>query len=146
MSIRDAILKAAAHIKRHPKEFRFMSISVPGGEGCGTPGCASGWINFFQGSASPIINARVLGVATDGEFYRRMDSTTIWNHFIPGLWEMSARACARSLRLYADKYHPAPVAVRPVSQECRVIAETAPEPVGSWDLCPWKPRTVTATP
>jgi hypothetical protein len=119
MNIRQAILRAADHIESTPKEFNFQSVYIPDGPGCGTPGCALGWIGHFAGydeqravaesgdSATVLyIGRKVLGVKCEGhmlnrnEFYARMDT-------LAGGWQHGAVACARGLRLYADKYHPA---------------------------------------
>jgi hypothetical protein len=119
MNIRDAILKAADHIERNPAEFRFASIAIPGGPGCGTPGCALGWIGAFGGleaachgfnrSAnemlelpSEFLSGSLHGPTIEYAFYNRMDA-------LCGSisWRVSASECARSMRLYADKYHPA---------------------------------------
>lgn len=119
MNIRQAILKAADHIERNPSAFNFGAVRFPKPNDCGTPGCALGWIGVFAGL--PDMYARsldrsdswcvlraareVLGLPdkchTDSVFYERMDEVagTDWRH--------SAATCARALRLYADRYHPA---------------------------------------
>ena len=111
MNIREAILKAADHIGRNPNEFQFWSITTPEHPGCGTPGCALGWIGTFCGlrHVGPIAVAqRALGLVNENGwdhakvFYDRMRA-------IPEArgWSDSAAVCSRALRLYADKYHPA---------------------------------------
>lgn len=118
MGIRGAILKAADHIGANPDLFRYFNIRVPGN--CGTPGCALGWIGFF-GNAVPAgedwrsisyvardlsehsaCKAPPLMSISSTEFYCRMALLQ------PG-WTQNPEKCASGLRLYADKYHPAPV-------------------------------------
>lgn len=114
MNIYDAIMKAADHIERYPREFNFDSCSVPKGPGCGTPGCAVGWMIFFFGSKELTFGrfARAhMGIEHEGHFYKRMNAFD----FDDGPdWMKDARRCARNLRLYAAKYHshekPQPVA------------------------------------
>lgn len=111
MNIYDAIMRAADHIEARPQLFNFRRIAVPGD--CNTPGCALGWINFFSRTDAgwlvrlefdlydengrPGISAAVLGLDA-GDFYERMHQFGIG-------WSADATACARALRLYADKYH-----------------------------------------
>jgi len=112
MKIREAILKAADSIEQNPKLFNFGSCYAPNTD-CGTPGCALGWIGLHAGMA---INTRgdrigkfvgsLDGVAnlTIGDkdaftFYFRMSK-------LESLWKSSASMCAKTLRFYADKYHP----------------------------------------
>ena len=49
MNVYEAIVKAAWAIENHPQEFDFNSQVYPPGPGCGTPGCALGWIGTFLG-------------------------------------------------------------------------------------------------
>lgn len=112
MNVREAILAAADHIERHPGQFTFWSCSVP--DGCGAPGCAIGWIGHFMGAEHSAIGFRVavkkLGYGeSEMLFYDRMDE-------IAGsrAWKQSAAACANTMRLYADKYHPAESPAVPV--------------------------------
>jgi hypothetical protein len=110
MNVREAILAAASHIERNPGEFRFHSISIPTGRGCGTPGCAIGWIGFFAGAKDffavsghvnhpGTVERGLLGVSQHA-FYKAM------NELRSG-WTYRAQDCADALRLYADAYHPA---------------------------------------
>lgn len=115
MNIYNAIMKAADHIERNPGEFRFSSIGLPKGIGCGAPGCALGWIGFFAGVAHKTFDTISL-VATNGvserpgvspllsidqgTFYKRM------NELASG-WTFDSSECAKGLRLYAAKYHAA---------------------------------------
>lgn len=113
MNIRQAILRAANHIGRHPMEFDFNSTETPSGPGCGTPGCAMGWLASFLGcdTGSWWKVDKALGCSTS-EFYIRMDEMSgggrpeEFGPYIPGRWRKSAAVCADALRLYADKYHP----------------------------------------
>ena len=121
MNIRDAILKAADHIERNPGEFNFQSVFIPSAPGCGTPGCALGWIGHFAGVHDPsdlsgywereknawglcevnVIGSCDLPFSTAREFYRAMDAV-----YSDVSWRDSAQNCATALRAYADKYHP----------------------------------------
>jgi hypothetical protein len=108
MQIRDAILAAASHIERNPGEFAFSSINIPDGPGCGTPGCAIGWIAAFRKGEYQSFNGKAwnavcnpMGI-NDSLFYDRMcvlDGGHEWKH--------DAARCAGALRAYAYKYHPA---------------------------------------
>jgi hypothetical protein len=120
MNIRDAILKAADHIERHPSEFNFIIPSIPAGPGCGSPGCALGWIGSFAGMRGHYtdVAGKILGAENPIAFYELLteaegvkrvahcDPGTYWTH---GQWWLNAPACAAALRLYADKHHPAAV-------------------------------------
>lgn len=120
MNLYQAILLAADHIERNPGEFNFNTCDLPDGPGCGTPGCALGWIGVF-GGAKERGNGLYCGIAlvaftdysggfesigthnplmkiTQSEFYDRMDA-------LVGSWKENAADCARALRLYANKYH-----------------------------------------
>ena len=110
--MRQAILKAADQIQKHPDLFEFCALGVPEND-CDSPGCALGWISFYSNvewgkKGCPLNNA--LGVSNDLEFYDRIrDSDPDLN------WHHNADICAALLRKYADKYHPAiemPEAVR----------------------------------
>lgn len=128
MQIRDAILAAASHIERNPGRFKFDEIAVPERDAheCGAPGCAIGWVAHFTGLEFPRtggglcphhkpqimrvhddsnVCSRVFGCGHD-ELYSRLDALDIG-------WMHAASACARALRLYADKYHLAPAPILP---------------------------------
>lgn len=100
MNIREAILKAADHIEANPGLFNFEYITVPG---CGSPGCALGWIGAFYGIQADETICRmsvdVMGIDSL-EFYGRM------REIARGNWRETAAGCAANLRLYANKYHP----------------------------------------
>jgi hypothetical protein len=109
MNIREAILKAADHIERNPRDFNFDHAGIP--DSCGSPGCAIGWIAYFADVMAkdsmldepPVtrICPELLGVG-EGEFYTRMNN-------LGGLvWIDSGPQCASALRMYARKYHPTP--------------------------------------
>lgn len=137
MIIRDAILAAASHIERNPGEFDFMRSAPPSGPGCGSPGCAAGWIGAFHGSGLLTVEAisrEVLGLtpeirdnsfltceaACEAAFYNRMDAA----HGTPRDWMWSADLCAAALRAYADRWHPA--AERPIAYPNWQAIATAP--------------------
>jgi len=108
MEIREAILKAADWIQRYPSDFKYMENEIPD---CGMPGCAIGWIGHFLGvkrrNGFDIDNVmKIMGLKYLHEFSRhRMDVLCGWE----SNWRNNADACAAGMRLYADKYHPAPV-------------------------------------
>jgi hypothetical protein len=112
-TIRQAILSAADHIEARPEDFDFGTGEVP--RSCGTPGCALGWIGFYVGGYKDYaaVSEGVFGMDRI-EFYQRLtnlergDSDKNWSY---GDWTHGAVACARALRLYADKYHPAAVGI-----------------------------------
>lgn len=121
MNIRDAILAAADKIESEPRRFNFDSICIPGIT-CGSPGCALGWIAAFHGdigdtysrswNSSRMAGLLGLGSGGDNAFYSRMDRLEE-EHF--GIdrhdkheWMWTARRCAAVMRIYADRYHPAP--------------------------------------
>lgn len=104
MNIRQAIISAAGQIDRTPGSFFFGTCKIP--HTCGSPGCAIGWIAFYLGETGYIGDSEVIPLLVgrhDGgrEFYHRMYA------LVGGDWIKNAGLCARGLRLYADKYHPA---------------------------------------
>lgn len=100
LSVYQAIMKAADHIERNPREFSFGRVFVP--TACGTPGCALGWIDFFLKTSSRVnpgwITSDPLGV-DDSLFYARMKELASPH------WVVEASECVAGLRLYAEKYH-----------------------------------------
>jgi hypothetical protein len=110
MEIREAILKAADQIEGNPALFSFMRGRPVD---CRSPGCALGWVGFYA-SKSCFYDYRETahmilkvpghfgyGTGTSHyNFYDRMGA-------LDDDWRHDAAACARALRLYADKYHPA---------------------------------------
>jgi len=107
MNIRQAILMAADSIEQNPKLFDFNTAEIPD---CNTPGCALGWIAAHLGESIHLYGgwnykklARVMGTRGDIEFYERMNALN--GH----KWKHNADKCAKTLRLYADKYHSAPI-------------------------------------
>ena len=119
--IRTAILQAADYIQTNPKEFAFHAINVPD---CGIPGCALGWIGHFlampRTECSYTVAKRVMGrndYGTERDFYTRMNDLGIAH------WTCNAGLCAWALRLYADKYHPAPPNWEALSADTSAIRE-----------------------
>lgn len=104
MNIREAILMAADTLERRPDLWRWSNCYVPD---CGTPGCAMGWIGHFAGCEVRLsvvaVAKKKLGLPHDGYFYDRM------NDLVGQPWSSDLALCVKGLRLYADKYHPAPV-------------------------------------
>jgi hypothetical protein len=102
MNIYDAIMAAADHIEAHPKLFDYQETTVPG---CGSKGCAVGWIAYFQ---------RVKQAFDLDELCQSAIGVRYWNDFVPRMdslekredyWRVNAASCARTLRAYAGKYH-----------------------------------------
>lgn len=108
MDIRQAILKAAEHIDRSPRDFYFLHTTVP--HACGSPGCAIGWIAFFSGEKKQLhvddALPGTLGITQD-EFYDRMTKCGGGPRYGVDNWKDNSVLCAATLRRYADKYHPA---------------------------------------
>lgn len=118
MNIRQAILLAADHIERNPQLFKFEKVRVP--RDCGTPGCALGWIGYFMRLTIPFVGyentstdvAIAMGLperhgkgafTNSGIFYDRMDSLR------ETTWMRCPMECAKTLRAYANRFHPAEV-------------------------------------
>jgi hypothetical protein len=105
-NIYTAIMKAADHIERHPRDFDFSVGDIP--SECGTPGCALGWIGHFAGKSGTFMDVcECLGLVepiADKQFYRRMDAVVYALPYHDD-WYRSAKRCAHVLRLYAAKYH-----------------------------------------
>lgn len=107
MNIRTAILKAAEHIEKHPESYSFHRCSVPSAMTGETTACAIGWIAYFadvgqQGRYVCSACEAVLGT-TDWKFYEKLrllsdseDCSYTHDHEV----------CARTLRRYADEFHP----------------------------------------
>lgn len=122
--IRGAILLAADYIEARPHEFNFLRSEIP--DGCGTVGCAMGWIGHFLGlKHNPRIRGVdrvgfVMGLEEDapypldreGLFYFRMcelcapEIKEAYYSVAGWKWSHDAQSCARVLRLYANRYHP----------------------------------------
>lgn len=109
MNVREAILKAADSIEMHPELFDFRSTSMP--NECGTPGCAIGWIALHadEDLCGQIMADKWMSHKTElfmgvesGDFYDRMDALA--GDF--RAWAHNPKGCAKTLRLYADEYHP----------------------------------------
>lgn len=112
--IRKAILQAADHIERNPRDFNFWNNNVP--SYCGTPGCALGWISFFSGKlaakvgegSAQHVGSQILGT-NSGKFYERLDQLTnsrAWPQDGIRSWKNDAALCSHALRLYADERFP----------------------------------------
>ena len=105
MEIREAILRAADSIEANLDLFDYYSTEYPKPD-CGTPGCALGWIAFYDGARKGEVASyhghEILGVRCSSDFYRRMTELA-GDH---KKWSKSAKGCAKTLRAYADKYHP----------------------------------------
>lgn len=111
MNIRDAILKAADHLEANPQLWDFCSSTVPD---CGTPGCAAGWIGHFRGV--PAGRCLAIGFANNMERWLvEKNSPMYYKIFsermsaIDSQWPWSVKTAVKTMRKYADKYHPAEV-------------------------------------
>lgn len=151
MEIRAAILKAADSIKRSPQTFQFGSVDRPFGPGdCA---CALGWVTYFSEAPQrrpwglSYSDALPLLGVDESEFYARMtDSESRWDKFMLRSWMFDATACARALRAYADKYHPAATMT---TTEARPTAEGKTE-TPDWEMLAAKlasePRALNSIP
>ena len=115
-TVYEAIMRAADHIERNPGEFKFVATEIPVRPGCGTPGCALGWIGCFldmrAGTSLFVGHERVperLGIEPTQEtifgtatFYARMKDLCFSKS---DAWAFDAKMCADTLREYAEKYH-----------------------------------------
>ena len=127
MNTRDAILKAADHIERHPDQFDFTSIDLPQ---CGSPACALGWIAFFLGGGKAYRQQRRahIGYCSLGcnvETWLGIDALRFYRRLFeiqPG-WSRDARLCSAALRRYVRRYHPVP---RGMPASVRAIFECEP--------------------
>lgn len=104
MNAYEATMRAAEQIERNPQSFDFKTVHIPSSEGCGTPGCAIGWVAHFMGSNDFTKTATCLTLGISGDFpdkvfYDRM--VTICGGYA---WTDSAALCAATLRAYAAKY------------------------------------------
>jgi hypothetical protein len=101
MSIREAILKAAHHVEMNPRDWDFYA-GVP--SGCGTPGCAVGWVAFFLGHRADenvfSLCKKLFGVTHLEWWVRVMPKDT------PKRIELTGPELAIKMRAYADKYYP----------------------------------------
>jgi hypothetical protein len=106
--MRDAILKAAAHLEANPGALSFMQGSVPKHYTYLKMGaaCPLAWIGEFSTENW----ANHAEVAVKGmsifpqQFYDRMTAIT----GSASKWMYNQAGCAKALRRYADKYYPAP--------------------------------------
>lgn len=132
MNIYTAIMMAAEHIERRPDEFDFDSLVVPARPGCGTPGCAIGWIIHFFGAERRTVIGNFtrthMGLESDSVFYRRINA---FAEYGDADWHYNSHQCARLLRLYAEKYH-APV-IAPPNWRAIMASPLIPEHVQSED-------------
>ena len=102
MNIRNAILAAADHIERNPKDYDFMRWAVPDGN---CKACMLGWIGHFLGMVGAVNNEVKRAISPDNDwdaFYCRVRDALGSSRF-----QSDASEAAKALRLYADKYHPA---------------------------------------
>lgn len=113
VTIRTAILQAADHIEAHPSALAFFNGRVP--DNISGDGCPLAWVGFFFGMEKdkPVAmrSHRMIqemfpdsGYKALEAFFRRMDEFLPERlHFV---WANNAKVCAKTLRKYADKYHP----------------------------------------
>lgn len=115
-NIYESIMKAADQIEKYPDSFKYEYPRILGGGGCGSVGCAFGWIAHFAGElpgdTQKCLNERapmVLGVpywaSVEESFESRMTDLR-WD------WQKNAQSCAMALRMYAERYHKPSVVLR----------------------------------
>jgi len=139
-TIREAILKAADHIERHPSAFDFMTTEVPGD--CGSIGCVIGWIAFFHPQFAKRtchvheLCRAMLGIEGPTELWSATFYTRLYEideaeglAFVDlNTWRHNACRVPITLRKYADKYHPAravmPQSVREIFKPEEASCET----------------------
>lgn len=122
MNLYYAIIAAAEQIEKHPGSFKFTTSCVPKDD-CGSPGCALGWVAHFAGYEGPPADHDLTMMSAVGafardfmkvplsnnernaemSFYGRMDRLEPGDAPYP--WIDDAAICAKTLRLYAKKYH-----------------------------------------
>lgn len=130
MNIREAILAAADHIERNPGAYNYQSNSKPS---CNSPGCLMGWIGFFAGVEEAeygymgdVCSAVGFDYCDILRFTFAMPDDAYMQ--LGGLYTKSAPVAAKVLRLYADKYHPAPA-----YDGLQLV---------SWENSVWRPKQV----
>ena len=120
---RAAILAAADHIEKNPRQYRDAAAFIP--DSLSARGSCLGWIGYFagyqrdDGCASGVV-LNVLRCAMPQAFHHRMcDIDAGWRSWIWS-WRSSARRAAWCLRRYADRHHPA---TREVSERspCAIV-------------------------
>lgn len=125
MNTRQAIIAAANQIDRTPAIFAYFNSRVPS---CGSPGCFIGLIacnaGFPHGESVHELCPALFGVSWDVVYDRVFDLSgraLVKNHSVA--WCSDPALTARTMRLYADKYHPAPA---PIPASVRAIFEMTP--------------------
>lgn len=134
MNTREAILRAADHLAENPKRLDFSRVRMP--QDPNDTGCVLGWIGYFMGAQPTMIDGlpyyltrynslgsieRKLGWRYEGDFFDEMNKLQpFWEKvlmFRP--WFINGKGCAKTLRRYADRYHPA--AKRPRVTDTKII-------------------------
>lgn len=105
MDIYNAMMKAADYIEANPQVLNMHNVQIPEAEG--RDGCALGWTGYFLGLTGGVYKEihPLLGIDiyTGGEFFWRMGELNGGAN--SGKWFESATEVARTMRLYAAKYH-----------------------------------------
>lgn len=108
---RRAILAAADHLESNPHALRPLA-GIPGD--LNAHGSVSGWIAYFAGYTNPerndsLVQFEVLGYNNANAFHFGMEKAQRWIGWRGwfGMWSTHGRIAARTLRVYADVYHPA---------------------------------------
>lgn len=121
MDVRKAILQAAEHIEKNPKDYSFCTVDIPAD--CGTPGCLLGWIGHFAGMTG-YINAvpPILRQLSERHFYSEMI------RLVPSKegkdWHRDAATAVKGLRAFADKHFPRRTDAELVSDlKARILSE-----------------------
>lgn len=110
MSVRQALLQAAQHIRNDPYCFNFSCVVIPW-DADNHIGCAIGWVLHFAGQRKRFFNGfifdpplrKFMGVSQE-TFFRRMDEVGLSGGGTD--WRSNAQSCASCLERYADRYHP----------------------------------------
>lgn len=105
MNIYDAMMKAADYIESNPNALNIYNIMIPLDKN--GAGCALGWTGYFLGLTDRVYNNvhPLLGVKdpnSSREYFERMNALQGKE---PGVWFHDSARCARTMRLYASKYH-----------------------------------------
>lgn len=102
MTRKDAVLKAAAHLAKHPEAWDYMCVNTP--ENTSDCGCAIGWIAFFKGAGNGSLDQRAekaLGIKYWDKFEGRM--TELLGKPLSYI-SVTAAEVVKALRKYAKTY------------------------------------------
>ncbi len=118
MNVREAILRAADHVERHPRRATYSDPRIPRGED-GT-GCFIGWINYFQlqqmsalrrwwnGLGTNLVKPSLLGCWSEGGVFARVSDLADSGNWEDRFWTIHPEWWPKLMRAYADEFYPAP--------------------------------------